>query len=165
MGLCEVYNGGEKMNEALFEEFQNNEETKWAWLAGIIDSEGTISVYKVRIKTHCRRGFNWLPTIQISNNSKEFLETIQKVLGFGKVWFRKKHSTNKRNSYNFRFYGAKRVINFLDKLAPFLIIKKKHHELMREFASLIAEHRPFHTPHDEKLEQIYQRFREINRRG
>lgn len=95
-------------------------ETFWAYLAGIIDGEGTISVYSIGAQ------------LTIANTHLPLLVTIQEKLGCGSIQTLGMRGGRTSQAYKWGCYatGLRRI---LPKILPYLIIKKPHAELMLEF--------------------------------
>ena len=100
-----------------------------AYLAGIIDGEGTIYIQKVDRKTF----FDYFPRIQIVTTNKELMYWIKDTFG-GIVSFRDRSTENRNWKPQYTWYTTRKIMDILLPLIhPFLIIKKKHVEIMIEF--------------------------------
>jgi len=93
------------------------------YLAALVDGEGTITIQK--------RNMNFRPCLQVANTSVELLAWLISI-GF--------YSTLARNS-NGRPYWRIQVsgygiVDILEEILPYLIIKKKHAELTIEFINI-----------------------------
>lgn len=99
-----------------------------AYLAGIVDSEGCISLLvKPRTRQIQLR-------LQVANTSTELIDWLHS--GFqGKVYEHKMHSTYHRQRYDWVVIGkeAKELIKII---LPFLIVKKKQATLALDFPIL-----------------------------
>lgn len=110
---------------------------KWeaAWLAGVIDSEGSVGLYDYGREG--RRVF-----IQIANVNYQFLKFAQDLIGCGSLSDRKHNSPSHRGKKIVNIYGLKgsnRSYHLLKQLIPFLIIKKqKSLDIIKEL-----EEKPF----------------------
>lgn len=94
---------------------------KWeaAYLAGIIDGEGSITLTRYH-KNEMRR-----PTISISSNDIELLLYIRKLVG-GNIYTKKNYNPGKHsNSYFITIKNKTKVIKILEAVKPFLRIHKK----------------------------------------
>ncbi|MEM2352407.1 MAG: LAGLIDADG family homing endonuclease [Thermoproteota archaeon] len=106
------------------------EEAKWAWLAAIIDGEGTF-VFNGK----------WHPRIDISNTSKELLEAVREVLMIKKVIELNRPSGHGRfgNKPQYRIKLSTRLLRvILPKIIPYLIAKKRQGEVFLEILNLMS---------------------------
>lgn len=108
-------------------------ETEKAYIAGIIDGEGSIMLQKFHSNQYPA------PCISIASTTYELLEWIQTVIGKGSIKSIKNRNPEKyRNSYAYilRYDDA---INLLIEIYPYLIInsKQKRAELIiKKYKSL-----------------------------
>jgi hypothetical protein len=102
--------------------FQKNYIPWWAWTAGIIDGEGSISIQKNNYKNSFGK-FRYKVFICVRNTDKKMLEKLVELWG-GKVGKRK-------NCWSWSLPN-KKLLDFSEKIMPFLITKKKQMELATE---------------------------------
>jgi len=103
------------------------------YLAGFIDGEGCFSV---SIHPNPNAKFGWIIdpdfTINQHKQSLEFLKSIQKFLGCGKIY---EKSPNKSNVLTYTVYSRRtiyeKIIPFLDK-HPIISNKQKDYRIFRE---------------------------------
>jgi len=153
--------------------FQTEREI-WAWLAGIIDCDG--GFYIERSKAPWKRGKTYRPILQIANTNKAFLEKIKEILGFGMIRELKnaKSRNNKwKKEYELRIFanGIRRIV---PNILPFLLIKREQALLIVEavkITEIIRRTPPSKRdiqelePYYERLEQLYVKMRELNKKG
>lgn len=90
-----------------------------AYLAGIIDGEGSITL------TRIHRNENRRPCITISSSDKELLIYIQKIAG-GNIIPKKNYLPERhKDSYSLNIRNKREVFKALKMIAPFLRIKQK----------------------------------------
>ena len=109
MFLIESYTGGIHME-------------KWeaAYLAGIIDGEGSITL------TRLHQSENRRPCISISSTDKELLIYIQDLVGGGNINNKKNYKPDKhKDSYTLYFKKKNDVYLILKEIYPFLKIPQK----------------------------------------
>jgi hypothetical protein len=96
---------------------------KWeaAWLAGVIDSDGSFGLYD-----YGKEGRRVL--IQVGNTSEKLLWRIREVIGCGSnVNYAPSYSHKGRKPmYMYALKGSARCYWVLRQIVPFLIIKKEH---------------------------------------
>ena len=94
---------------------------KWeaAYIAGIIDGEGSIILTRMHDKEHRR------PCITIASTDKELLLYAQSLIG-GTIINKKNYNPEKhKNSYTLNITKKKEVFPALKQILPFLRINKK----------------------------------------
>jgi hypothetical protein len=118
-------------------------ETDWAYVAGMVDAKGNLNVYKhtsPSLRARCKNGRGYLRDfiMFIPSQSKELLADINARLGnsgsvhiYGSVHARKR-------SYTLHLYQNKQR-EFLPKLIPHLVLKKRLAQLMLEELQLIRD--------------------------
>lgn len=105
-----------------------------AYLAGIIDGEGCITIYN-RILRGKR---NIVPIVQVTNCNTNLLEWIKNKTEVGKIYkvVRTKQPSNWKDLYYWDIRNGKNIEFLLKQLLPYLIIKKEHAIKMIEFLEL-----------------------------
>jgi len=116
-------------------EINNLKPWQAAWLAGIIDGEGSIGLYD-----YGKEGRR--VCIQLSNTNKEFVDKMREIIGCGSQVNRAKWSKShkgRKTIYLYSLKGSNRCYWILRQIIPYLIIKKqKAQEIIKEL-----EERPF----------------------
>lgn len=102
-------------------------ETNKAWLAGIIDGEGCISIMK--------RGSNFIPTVKIANTNETLINNCVKLLNEAGIEFNLRYSDrgerkNAKPAWELAMESRPRVIAFLNLIYPYLIAKKQQADLV-----------------------------------
>jgi len=108
-------------------------ESKWAYLAGILDGEGTI-----HLNLRSDRGtnsFRW--RVNITNTNLELLNWVSERFG-GNIYRAKGNDSNPnhRMSYHLNWDAVECVLEVLNGVLPFLIVKKKLAETLVNFLTL-----------------------------
>jgi hypothetical protein len=125
-------------------------DTELAYLAGIVDGEGTITI--------ARRQRFFRPAMTVANTSMLLVD-----------WFRERGFTSHRavNNKGRPFWrlgwGGYSLGEALKPLLPFLVIKRRHAELLIEFCEIRAQqrHRDRATP---RMLEIWQEIQSLNLR-
>lgn len=102
---------------------QERRSVQLAWLAGVIDGEGTVGVYG--------GGESCSVYVSIANQDPNLVETaahIIKALGVG-VWVKR----YERPIWYVRVQGLKRLKTFLPMIIPYLTSRKQEAELLLAF--------------------------------
>lgn len=107
-----------------------------AYLAGVLDGDGSFSILK---KTSCvllenRRIPRYRPCIQMFNLSENMTNLLKKYLG-GNSSKRKKQQENWQDQSYWYCIGIKSCKNALNKILPYLIVKKEVAECLIEFVN------------------------------
>lgn len=113
---------------------------KLAYLAGIVDGEGSLCIYRVNPASYNRyQTPNFRSVLNISNTRKELVEWLDENfsnLNSGHKKHRrsifKKNSTHERWIYEWVIQGH-RLLDICEQLLPYLVLKKKQAELIIEF--------------------------------
>lgn len=128
-------------------------DTEKAYIAGIIDGEGSIMLQRIHSNEHPS------PCVSIASTTYELLEWIKNIIGKGMIIKKKNYNPEKHKlcySYVLRRDDA---INLLKEIYPFLIIETK-----RKRAQLIITKYKALTPrngkYSEDLLKLKQRFYE-----
>ncbi len=142
---------------------------RWVYLAGIIDGEGSVALYRKRNQ----KGYLiWEPKLEISNTSKKFHIWVKDNFGGGtsKHRFNPEKYPRTKTSYTNAF-SSNKIREIAPKVLPFLIIKKRQTELLLEAVALIGRKRKTAKKSMEyrrlskAIEIIYLRLRKLNKRG
>ena len=133
------------------------EEVEKAYIAGIIDGEGTVSL----IKHH--RNETPAPLVSVANNKLELLQWIKKRVG-GTIINKRKNKPYHDNSYawSLRFDSA---LNFLKLIKKYLILKLPQTELILKNYKAVTKRSGKYTLEalNNKM-KLVTRIRELNQR-
>lgn len=140
-----------------------------AWLAGIVDGEGTISICLCNRKNAVHSKFK--PCFQISNTNVALLrkasEIIESLCGLYPHWV----LTNKRMleckvAYRISMSSQGRLLMILPRLLPYLTAKHEQAELALDYCTRRKERTGRHWyAHTDKDRVAWIRCAELNRRG
>lgn len=133
------------------------EESVKAYLAGIIDGEGTVTlVWSHKNKTPC-------PEVSVSNTSLLLLKWIQKRVGRA-ISSKNTSKPHHTISYVWRLRYDK-AICFLSEIKEYLIIKRQHAELITQEYKKVTHRAGKYTPQLlQKKNALVQRIRKLNQR-
>ncbi|MBL4932747.1 LAGLIDADG family homing endonuclease [Clostridium paridis] len=133
-------------------------EAEKAYIAGIIDGEGSIML----IKFHN----NQLPSpcVSIASTSLELLEWIKQVTSIGVIKGKKNYNETKhKNSFSY-IVKYNDAINLLESISPYLIINSKKFRadmIINEYKSLTPRNGRYSEELLERKLDFYQRFMEV----
>jgi len=149
-----------------------------AYLAGLVDGEGAISISKrTDSKDASRRHPRYYPRIWLKNKNKEVIILLKKVFG-GCIWREDISCGGKGGFRKSELWVWERksdkVFEIVKSLYPFLIIKKPQANIILKFEKVKKEARkvrknsrikgkPFEARFVKKFEKLYQEIRKLNK--
>lgn len=137
-----------------------------AYVAGIIDGEGYLGIQKQHRSTY-QDGIKYEACIKIGMTNKDLIVWFKNSFG-GNIHHRK-FKDNCKDAYTWTIRCNKRIIPFLDKVIPYLRIKKRQAEILRKFFKTYYDgNKDGHTlKGNVKLERenLYKQIRVLNQRG
>lgn len=150
------------------EQDNQREAIQLAYLAGIIDGEGTIGIVKSNKK-------NWNPQysagIGIGMSDKETVETLLKMFTPDRKLLIE-CVPNRKTIYRWRVIGNKAVPPILKIFLPYLRIKREQAEIVIKFCETRKSDRTktgkthFTTPEElQRREEFYQKIKKLNAVG
>lgn len=128
-----------------------------AYLAGIIDGEGCISIYK-------RNGY-YVPSISISNTNETLIVHIKKILDQNNIGYcvefqHRKERGNRKPAWLIRIESRPRVISLLNFVFPYLVGKLSQAKLVYEFCQTDGRKEEYIN-----IEETITDIRSLNKRG
>ncbi len=138
-------------------------DTDAAYLAGLIDGEGTISIYRCK-STRYVNGFNYRPVVEISNTYKGILEWAHGLIGDG--WLKITNPGNvlkKGHKPLWRFRVSTTDCRWvLPQIRPYLRIKGEQADVLIAYFERVTNTRPAHR---DETETLARQLNVLNRRG
>ncbi len=134
-------------------------ETQIAYLAGIIDGEGCFHIARPGGKTHTLRLF-------VMNTHKPLIDYLYNTYG-GFQYSRKKENSTWKIRHEW-FVDRGNLDEILPKLAPYLINKREHLDIVIEFRKTFPKVRNYHKIPDELVairEDCHRRIKILNKKG
>lgn len=130
------------------------------YLAGFIDGEGYLGIYKIRrgnkkdwsVKNDCF----FRAIIEVGNTNREVIDLFKGRFG-GYIKTVKEGPNRGKELYVWR-YDNNRVAGVIDEVYPFLIVKKRHADVLRKFFQT------FNNKENvwEKREKLWQEISKLN---
>jgi len=146
----------------------NNNLPEWArgWLAGLIDGEGTITVKCYKRKDR----YSYRPLIVVNNTSLELLSKMKDVVKCGTIMLHSPSYTKKHSNWNIvwrlEIKGSFSVYTLLQQIYPYLIVKRKHAEIVMKICEENIKAYLTHKKADIKyLEQLVNELKSLTKRG
>lgn len=138
-------------------------DTELAYLAGFVDGEGTIAIYNLD-EAHYRKEINIHYVLQIVNTNREAIDWVNKKFGGSiRAWKIEKPWHKQRFACMF---GRRRAAYIIEKILPYLIIKKKQAEIFLECGKTIYFHgEVLKKDAIDKRMKLVAEMKELNKRG
>ncbi len=161
----------------------NQRQTHWAYIAGIMDADGCFMIGKYNRKTKRRTTERalafptnlsqwnpvYLPTVKIAMVEPEAIDFIMNDMKFGSMTLdgARKNRPNCKPIFHWYIRSREAIIPFLEGIIPHLRVKRNRAELLLEFSKHIKnEGVPgYRGTSDNELnyrEQSYVKIRELN---
>lgn len=102
---------------------------KAAYLAGMIDGEGTITI--TCHTQHNRKTYQYKPFVYVCNTKEAVMAFMQKE--FGGTY---RQHENKRKYYRWAVMSLEDIEKILDITLPFLILKREHALILKEYVGV-----------------------------
>lgn len=138
-------------------------QTQLAYLAGILDGEGSIYIQS----RNRNNSINYFPRFQIVNTNKELLDWVKEIFG-GIVYEKPRKHLNPNWRMQYEWFSTREQIDqILPLIIPFLIIKKKHAEVMLEFRKTFLNKKSFKISKEinEFRKDCLTQLKALNKRG
>lgn len=137
-------------------------EQQIAYLAGLIDGDGHIALYR-RKDLKATRGYTFTPVMGVTAKDKWFLEYLAQEFD-AKVNITSVKSGFKESSVTSQIrWSSNRIRELLPRLIPYLILKKQEAILLEEALKLTENHRKRDTSNDVRLEEIVMNIKKIKK--
>lgn len=138
----------------------------WSYLAGIMDTEGSFSVKKERVRSGSISA-RYNPVIQLTMVPADVLNHIRFHCSFGSFCIPKAKCTQKGYAYKMSILGKDETIRFLHKIKDYLRFKKGQLFTLLNFCENYGsvKHCRAGIPKEtlEFREEMYQQMRQLNK--
>lgn len=161
----------------------NQKQTHWAYVAGIMDADGCFMIFKHKRKTKNRStkraivfpkkvnqwNITYLPGVKIAMIEPEAISLIQNEMGFGHMTLdgARKSRPNSKSIYHWYMRHKDDVAVFLEGIIPYLRVKKNRAEHLLKFCRHLQKvPNPGYGGHSKSeldyREEMYLKMREFN---
>jgi len=161
----------------------NQSQTHWAYIAGIMDADGCFMIFKHKRKTKNKQtdralvfpknvkqwAISYLPGVKIAMIEPEAIDLIQKEMGFGNMHIdgARKSRPKSKPIYHWYMRDKLRVAEFIENVMPYLRVKKDRARHLLEFCKHLKNvpHVGYKGLSQEELdyrEDMYIKMREFN---
>lgn len=104
-----------------------------AYLAGIVDGEGSICIVERPAKPQCGEVTpTFLDFVKIGNTDYRLLAWISEKTGLGTIYTETRRKPNSRQMHAWHV-SSKQCVKFLERVHPYLVIKKEQAALIFSF--------------------------------
>lgn len=144
--------------------------TELAYLAGIIDGEGTITIIRATKKWRENTRVVLTPTVQVHNTNENLLRWLSDKLGMVVFSRDRRLSTMPRNqpikstpktSYSMNIVGY-RCFRLLQAIEPYLIIKREQAATVIRFIELRAASAVYNDAYSDEQQALWLKVRALN---
>ena len=118
----------------------NLSETNKAYLAGLMDGDGTINIGKFKNK-RAKTGFGVSTDVAFITTYKHFADKIHELIGGDLQVFIYRDSREKKEGYRVSMSNARSRLALLELIEPYLILKKERAQIMIEYINSRLEAR------------------------
>ena len=134
------------------------------YIAGILDGEGSLSVY---ISTNRNGSFRVVALIKVGMTNKDIIYWLKDVTGLGSINERKPKNPKWKTAYVWEVAGGNQVSQLLLSVGDCLRVKKDHARIMLELCYLLSQNKGRLKERFEPVRQleIYYEMRELNKKG
>lgn len=141
--------------------------TEAAYVAGMIDGEGTISI--VTHKTKTRRGQAFVANVCIANTDLPLLESLVETMGNGQIDVCGQLFSNHKTGYKLRL-SIMQVRHILPQIRPYLRLKARQADLVIEYFALqdrgrLGGHVGVSDDDWPRAIELFREMRALNQRG
>jgi hypothetical protein len=134
------------------------------YIAAFLDGEGGIQI--TRSSRSDREYTTALhPDLYFTNTNEEVIRTIGRWLGGGSITRRRERGGHK-DTYVLTISGVKSILQLLETIRPYLIVKANRADLMMDFCrSRISHNRGKGRTFTENELRLYRAIKKLNKRG
>ena len=135
--------------------------TQWAYLAGIMDGEGSWSIASGGRKPsigHPKGYINWQLKISIGNTNEILHDWLLENVGGAKYLGHQSKTDKQKSGYNWQLHGKENMKEFTLGILPYLVLK-------REQALLALETIAVEGKNPELRKEQWLKMKTLNRKG
>lgn len=110
--------------------------TDWAYIAGVIDSDGYIGLTRSKENRRTKETYNYRPTITVTQVEPEAIMLLKET-GLGTFGISGQQSKKHRSLFRWGIYNYRDVKIFIKNILPYLRIKKEQATILFQY----CEHR------------------------
>lgn len=135
-----------------------------AYLAGLLDGEGTITISVRKNKADPLKGGSPItPLITITNTNKELIDHLHAILNGSTIKTHGRLGIGDKDVWVLQIARILDVKALLEQIAPYLFVKKRQAGLLLEFCNLRLQDKWMR--YNPRLFEIAKEIRKLNRKG
>ncbi|MGD0331223.1 MAG: hypothetical protein ABSB40_12410 [Nitrososphaeria archaeon] len=159
---------------------QRQTHTDWAYIAGIMDSDGCFMITRHKRKTqrknypHMVEGWSWtyMPSVKVAMINHEAIEFIVEKTQAGtcNLYGARPSRPNSHPMYEWGIRNRKQIVPFIENIMPYLKVKKQRAQFLLDYCKkaqyLETNAAKYYGLSKEELEyreSSYQQMKELNR--
>lgn len=138
----------------------------YAYLAGIVDGEGTITI--VRHIQHQRTHYVLRPWLTVPNTHLGLIKKLEADFGGSSIFEYKAAGERHRACHLWRVMGQADILRLVQNMRPYLLVKAPHADVMVKFLHCRIRRREElggNPPYSEEEFELQREIRLLNRRG
>lgn len=142
--------------------------TQLGYLAGVLDSDGSIGLYTSWRKDRVNRttrykggGFKCDPRLQFFNTYKPMLEYIKDLLNYGVLYQSRRRSEKHKTEWRLQVMNIG-AYNILKTIKSLLVRKREQAELICNYYEL-RKSKPYNSPFGQEEMEVIQKVKELNK--
>lgn len=86
-----------------------------AWLAGIIDGEGSVTLTTERKRQKFKQ-----PQLCVTSTSRNIIDTIERITGVGHVRIKLRREEHHKDAWSWQVKNGRQVLDVLTQILPFM---------------------------------------------
>jgi len=137
------------------------------YLAGVLDSDGCISISKMKAGKQRTKNPRYVLAVTVVNTSKVLMDWLVEKFG-GTYKQRKRLSEKHKTTYDWLFSNSK-AAGILELVEPYLVSKKGQAqvgiELIRDWVTVHGQGANTPPEEVERRENLFQEMKDLNQRG
>lgn len=135
-----------------------------AYIAGLFDGEGTITVAIIKPKQALKTGNRYTPAASLTMCNEAVIRWLQSVTGIGSVYERRPQQARFSVSWTWAL-PARQAIPVLVRIHPYMRVKAEQARLYLEMMEIRKDSRNYGCNNPERQLQIACEIQALNRRG
>jgi hypothetical protein len=144
-----------------------NQQQRLGWLAGVLESEGNISLVYGNHGKAIRR-IQIVPRVQITNKDINLIQNALSIIKAnecsGRISYDGKRPVS-NGCYILLIEGMKRIQKFIEIIEPYLVTKRDRLELLKQFCKSRIDDGPRNRPYSSYEWYLFQQLRGLNGKG
>jgi len=134
------------------------------YLAGFLDGEGYFGIM-AHTRKDCGHGVNYICAIKVAQTDRNIISMLQEQ--FGGYVHHRKFVGNSKDAYTWEVKNFTSVEKVLDYVFPYLIVKKRQAETLKEFLENKKQSKGSHIEEKDNIKRknLYNSIRTLNYRG